>query len=126
MTLIAGLRSERGLLLIADTEVTIGNELRSTREKIYSFRDSCESRWQVVIALSGDVNYALMVCDVIKEKIISGRGTYREMVSSVRQSVTEVWANHARFEPEAPSLGLLIGLQTADEGVKFLVVRGRP
>jgi hypothetical protein len=123
VTLIAGICCREGLILIADTEEVLEGALKTYSEKMY-YLSSAMGNWQAVIAGAGDVDYILMARDLIKEKLESTRGNDADIIEAIRDSIHEMWRDHANFEAEKVQLRLLIGSFSSDSVFRFTVVSG--
>jgi len=122
VTLIAGIKSQSGLFLAADTEEQISGVLRTSGEKLH-FINAPMANWTIVLAGAGHVDYILMARDLIQEKVTAGAGTSQEIVNAIRQSVQEIWRDYANHEGGA-DLKLLIGSYCSDSASMFTVVSG--
>jgi hypothetical protein len=122
MTLIAGIRSEGGIILAADTEEQIPGALKASGEKIHLI-NSPFSDWTIVLAGAGHVDYVLMARDLIQEKVYGGSGKDQQIIDAIRESVQEVWGDYATHE-SGVGLSLLIGSYSSDRVIRFTVVSG--
>lgn len=124
MTLIAGIVCSDGLVMVADSEEVLGQELRTRGEKLHLIYDP-QSDWRIVLAGAGDVDYILMARDFISEKVRETKVTGKDIVDSIRSATHEIWRDYARFEPgHDVQLKLLIGSESSDRRTGFNVVSG--
>jgi hypothetical protein len=70
------------------------------------------------------VDYIGMARDFIQEKIQATDGKDAEIIEAIRESVHEIWRDHARFEPGGVDLKLLIGSCSTERALRFTVVSG--
>ena len=122
MTIIAGIKSQSGLILAADTEEQISQHMRTSGEKLH-FINAPMASWKIVLAGAGHVDYILMARDLIQEKVTAGSGTSQEIVNAIRQSIQEIWRDYASHEGGV-DLRLLIGSYCSDSASMFTVVSG--
>jgi hypothetical protein len=124
LTLVAGIRCADGLIIAADTEEVLGDALRTYGEKVHLLY-SPMADWKIVLAGAGDLDYILMVRDLIEEKVKSGGAKDTEIIEAIRESIHEMWRDYARFEPGGDvQLRLLIGSWSSDRSLRFTVVSG--
>jgi hypothetical protein len=125
LTLIASMKCHGGLIMAADTEEVMSEPplLRSNREKLRVLSDHM-SAWKVVIGGAGEYDYIGMVGDIINEKVSSSPGTATDIRRAIREAVTEVWRDYARYEQRTVDIKMLIGSASSSGGLRLTVVSG--
>jgi hypothetical protein len=111
MTIAAGFRSQDSIILCADTEVTLGADLKLLRGKLTLYRsDDCN----LALVGAGNADFIKMAA----QKIINAIGqspTHFEIYSAIERVVLEVFSKHVQYYPEdgqKPNFDLLIAAWT--------------
>jgi 20S proteasome alpha/beta subunit len=123
MTIAAGFRAQDSIILCADTEVTLGADLKLLQGKVTRYRsDDCN----LALVGAGHASFIKMTA----QKIINAIGktpTHFEIYGAIEQVVLEVFSKHVQYYPEdgqKPNFDLLIAAWTKDEGVELFRTDG--
>lgn len=120
MTIAAGFRCGDALVLCADTEVTVGTDLKLRRTKVLTYEaDDCK----ILFVGAGNADFIRMV----SQKICNAVGpspTHYEIQCLVEKTLLNVFRNHIRWYPtpedQKPNFELLVSVWTKDEGLELL------
>jgi hypothetical protein len=124
VTLIAAVRCKEGIILTADSEETLGDALKTNNEKLRLIQPYAiaASRWMMVLAGAGDVEYIRMAGDLIEERLQKLSGTDTEIITAIRQSIHQMWSDFAVYEPGGRVSLELLGASFSSDGALRLTV----
>lgn len=109
--------------MAADTEEVISQPplLRTRREKLRTLWSHPET-WKIVLGGAGEFDYIGMIGDLIQEKVSQTPGNGSDIRGAIRDAVTQVWRDHARYEQRSIDVRLLIASYSSDFGFPRLTV----
>lgn len=119
MTIAAGFRCGDSIVLCADSEMTVGQDLKLRRAKVLTYEaEDCK----LLFAGAGNADFIRM----ISQKICNAVGstpTHYELQCLIEKQLLNVFRNHVRWYPtpedQKPNFDLLIGAWTKDEGLEL-------
>jgi len=123
MTIAAGFRCQHCLVLCADTEVTLGADLKLARGKVIYYEGELV---KLAFVGAGHSDFIQMASQKVINRL-SGPMTHYEIELAIEEVILEVYSKHVRFYPEGPEkadFSLLIGCWTKDEGLELFKTSG--
>jgi 20S proteasome alpha/beta subunit len=121
MTIAAGFRFAKGIVICADTEISHGSELKTRGSKIfpYTFRKSDN---RLVFTFSGDVAYSKMCTQAMAHAVAvlppnkwSVAGIYAALADELFKFYDKYIFKHPRYSYGEPQVNLIVGAWCSEE-----------
>jgi 20S proteasome alpha/beta subunit len=123
VTIAAGFRCRNGVVLCADSRITVPNISKYEEPKIATLLGIAKAAFYT---FEGDVGFSKMAIEMLAEKMHEAEVDGRSMVKALRQEVLQIHKDYSNLHSgkECLYLSLLLAIQTGEDKIDLFRVEG--